>query len=183
MLSKKVFYQINQRRNKMNTRDVEGNLAIIKENTPHEWTKPDGSKSYIYSIGIKLDNNDEWHNISSFDSQAKCKEVLNKINGGTFVVRDGVTLTEEEYKPGKWVIKAITMLNQVKTEIVQTNEELGQVIGKVNGDKITPTNNENNIEKQCCLKCASMLGGIQSKEGCLKVAQWFYSKLQEKWLE
>ena len=158
---------------------VSGTIEVIKDPSTKEFTKADGI-GHIHSIGIKLSG--EWHNIQSFDSQAKCLEVLNKLDGGKYVKGDNVELYKESKDGRYWNVVSITPSDQVTTEVVKTNEEIAEEKGTPIGPAET-INNENTIEKQCCLKCACMLGGIQAKEEALKTAQWFYQHLNLKWLE
>lgn len=163
-------------------RQTEGVIEIIKDVSTKEFTKANGDKGRIHSIGIKLEKG-EWYNIQSFLTADVCNEVLNKTNGGKFVKGDSVTFTEQSTDKDQkyWNIVKIVANDQPVVETVKTNDEIakeqGVDIGKVE------SNDENIIEKQCCLKCASMLGGIQTKEECLKVAQWFYQMINIRWLK
>ena len=92
-------------------KDVTGVIAQISGLTTKEVTsKKDGKKYKLFSIGILLDDDESWHNISGF-KQDKVEEVLKSIDlDRNFEPGDQVKIYEESKDNQFWSIKAITSI-------------------------------------------------------------------------
>jgi len=95
-----------------------------------------GEKGKFLSLGIRLEGEEEWHNITGF-SRNKILQILGKTKVG-----DNVELTEE-YRSGYWNIVDIKNIAEVMVKQEKLKEELikrGQVEAPVEKIELSDVN-------------------------------------------
>jgi len=109
-------------------RDVVGVISRITTLSEKEIiSKKDGKKYKLFNIGILLDDDETWHNISGFN-QAKAEEVLKSTDlNRVFEPGDQVKIYEESKDGQFWSIKAITALNKPEPSAKEETLKLEEI--------------------------------------------------------